>query len=181
MRNQYPDFNDTWYESIAPQLTQTMFIAAIYPYLEIVIFGGIMLLKIAVDRSCKCCNKTKTKAKTTQQFVNTYSGPEYLMHFKYSSILTQVFVSFMYGLFIPILFPIAAFGILNMYIVEKGGLLWYYRRPPVYDDALQRYALQYMKYAPIMMFLFGYWAHGNTAIFFNEVAETTHYNDVPDP
>jgi hypothetical protein len=87
----------------------------------------------------------------------------------------------MYGLFIPILFPIAAFGIFNMYIVEKGGLLWYYRRPPMYDDALQRYALEYMKYAPIMMFLFGYWAHGNTGIFFNEVAKTTHYNDVPDP
>merc|ERR1719240_269833 len=38
-----------------------------------------------------------------------------------------------------------------------------------------------MKYAPIMMFLFGYWAHGNTALFFNEVDVTTHYNDVPNP
>jgi hypothetical protein len=38
-----------------------------------------------------------------------------------------------------------------------------------------------MKYAPISMFVVGYWAHGNTGIFFNTVAETTHYNDVPNP
>lgn len=92
------------------------------------------------------------------------------MHFKYSSILTQVYVSFMYGLFIPMLFPIAAFGIFNMYIVEKGGLLWYYRKPPSYDGQLQKYALQYLKYAPITMFVLGYWAHSNTAMFHNEVA-----------
>lgn len=158
-----------------------MFIAAIYPYLEIIIFGSIMYLKVALDKSCKCCDKTKTKATTTQQFVNLYAGPEYLMHFKYSSILTQVWVSFMYGLFIPILFPIACLGIFNMYIVEKGALLWYYRKPPMYDNKLQRYALQYMKYAPFTMFVLAYWSHGNTGIFFNTVAVTTHYNAVPNP
>jgi hypothetical protein len=42
----------------------------------------------------------------------------------------------MYGLFIPVLFPIAAFGILNMYISEKFCLLYYYRKPPMYDDKL---------------------------------------------
>lgn len=65
-----------------------------------------------------------------------YGGPQYLMHFKYSSILTQVYVSFMYGLFIPILFPIATFGILNMYIVEKYCLLYYYQKPPMYGEQL---------------------------------------------
>lgn len=65
IRSQYPDFNDSWYETITPQLTQTMFITAIYPYLEILIFGGIMYLKIALDKSCKCCDKRRTKAVTT--------------------------------------------------------------------------------------------------------------------
>lgn len=41
LNNEFADLNDTWYENIAPQLTQTMFITAIYPYLEIAIFGGI--------------------------------------------------------------------------------------------------------------------------------------------
>lgn len=41
------------------------------------------------------------------------------MHFKYSSIMVQVFVSFMYGMAIPALFPIAFLGIFNMYVVER--------------------------------------------------------------
>ena len=109
---------------------------AIYPYIELAIFGSLWLLYQILDKSCQCCDKNKTKASTSLQFINLYAGPAYLMHFKYSSIMTQVFVSFMYGLFIPVLFPIAAFGILNMYISEKFCLLYYYRKPPIYDDKL---------------------------------------------
>lgn len=83
------------------------------------------------------------------------------MHFKYSSIMTQVFVSFMYGLFIPVLFPIAALGIINMYVCEKFCLLYYYRKPPMYDDKLQKEALAILKNAPMFMFILGYWAMGN--------------------
>lgn len=66
------------------------------------------------------------------------------MHFKYSSILTQIYISFAYGMFIPILFPITAFGILNMYLVEKFTLLYFYRKPPMYDDKLQNDATRVM-------------------------------------
>ena len=58
------------------------------------------------------------------------------MHFKYSSILTQVCVSFMYGMNIPLLFPIALVGIINMYIVERLTLAYYYQQPPMYDAKL---------------------------------------------
>lgn len=84
------------------------------------------------------------------------------MHFKYSSILTQIYISFTYGLFIPVLFPIAAFGIFNMYMVEKFALLYYYRKPPMYDDKLQKDAIKLMRNAPVGMFLLGYWALGNS-------------------
>jgi len=136
IHNQYPDFNENWYEEIGPQLTKTMFIMAIYPYLEMLIFGGLWNLYKILDKGCCCFDKHRTKATTPMKFINLYAGPAYLMHFKYSSILTQVYISFMYGLFIPVLFPIAAFGIFNMYMVEKFALLYYYRKPPMYDDKL---------------------------------------------
>ena len=63
------------------------------------------------------------------------------MHFKYSSILVQVFVSFMYGMFIPILFPITLFGIFNMYVVERLCLAYYFRQPPLYDAKLNLAAI----------------------------------------
>lgn len=103
------------------------------------------------------------------------------MHFKYSHILTLIYVTFMYGLFLPILFPIAAFGVFNMYIVEKLGILYIYRKPPSYDNTLSRIALRYLKGAPILMFLMSYWAFGNTAIFFNKKDLKVHNNAVQDP
>lgn len=55
-----------------------------------------------------------------------YSGPAYLMHYKYSSLLTIIFVTMTFGFGIPILFPIAAIAILILYIVEKSMLYYAY-------------------------------------------------------
>jgi len=42
-----------------------------------------------------------------------YSGPDYVIHFKYSGILNTMYITMMYGLGMPLLFPIAAFTFLN--------------------------------------------------------------------
>jgi hypothetical protein len=65
IHNQYPDVNENWYEEIGPQLTKTMFIMAVYPYLEMIIFGGIWNLKKILDKSCCCFEKHKTKTTTS--------------------------------------------------------------------------------------------------------------------
>jgi len=39
--------------------------------------------------------------------MDLYSGPEYIIHYKYSLLLNSAFVTMMYGLGMPILFPIA--------------------------------------------------------------------------
>jgi hypothetical protein len=94
-----------------------------------------------LDSGFYCCRSNDpkdkvTKTKTIDQYVKLYGGPVYLMHFKYSSILNQVWVSFFYGMFLPILFPIALIGIINMYIVERITLAWFYRQPPSFDGKL---------------------------------------------
>ena len=58
------------------------------------------------------------------------------MHYKVSSIIVQVGVSFMYGMFLPILFPIALLGLVNRYIYEKLTIAYYYKEPPKYDNKL---------------------------------------------
>lgn len=90
------------------------------------------------------------------------------MHFKYSSVLVQVFVSFMYGTFIPLLFLTTLFGIFNMYVVERLCLAFYFRQPPLYDAKLNLAAIKILKGAPILMFMLGYWFLSNRQIFFNE-------------
>lgn len=68
-----------------------------------------------------------------------------------------------------------------MYMVEKFALLYYYRKPPMYDDKLQKDAINLLRNAPVGMFILGYWALGNSAIFFNEKSEKVSRNEVSDP
>lgn len=145
-----------------------MMIMAVWPYIEISIFGGIRTLTKCLDAPCFCFgSRTTTKATTQFRYITIWAGPEYLMHFKYSSILTQVFVTFMYGPLLPVLIPQCAFGLFNLYIVEKWSLYYYNRKPPMYDDRLNKKALEYLKTFPaFLFFMFGYWAVGNMQLFF---------------
>ena len=54
-----------------------------------------------------------TKMKSMGSYKKLWSGGDYLMHIKSSEILLVVFVTCMYGVGMPLLFPVAAlnFGI----------------------------------------------------------------------
>lgn len=67
----------------------------------------------------------------------------------------------MYGLALPELWPIAALTFFNYYITDRFLLAYFYQRPPVYDDKLNKTALELMMYAPLFMLFFGYWCMGN--------------------
>ena len=100
--------------------------------------------------------------------MDLYAGPEMLMYFKYSNVMNLVFAAFTHGVALPILFPIACFGILNNFISERVLLAYYYRAPPMFDDELNRQALFLLKLAPLSGLAMGYWYLGNRQIFFNE-------------
>ena len=165
LRGSYTDLTPNWYLDIGPALTKTMFINSIYPYIDFCIGFGPKLLFRLKDS----CFQNKTKCLTIQQYVNLYAGPEYLMHFKYAAILNTVWVTFMFGLALPMLFPIAAFTFFNNYVVERLLLTYYYKKPPMYDEKLNNTALAWAKYAPILMMAFGYWIMGNKQIFQNVI------------
>ena len=90
------------------------------------------------------------------------------MHWAYSYVLNLVFVAFLHGIALPILFPIACFGIFNNFVVERVLLARYYKQPPLYDYRLNNHALNALLYAPLLMLANGYWVLGNRQMFFNE-------------
>jgi len=67
----------------------------------------------------------------------------------------------MYGLALPELFPIAAFTFFNYYVTDKYLITYFYRKPPLYDEKLNNAMLHTMKFAPLLMFFFGWWCMGN--------------------
>jgi hypothetical protein len=90
-----------------------------------------------------------------------YSGPVFFIHYKYSAILNIAFVTMMYGMGLPVLFPIAAFSFLTLYVMEKLLLHYVYREPPMYDEKLNKNALSILTYAPVLFLAFGYWMLSN--------------------
>lgn len=158
----------SWYLVIGPSLISTMFFNSIYVYIDLLSMWGMKLLFRCLDqKGIWCCKGRKTKKTTIQGFVNLYSGPPHSMNYKYALILNTVFVTFMFGVAIPLLFPIACFTFFNLYCCEKFLLTYYHPRPPVYDDKLNNLTLTATKWAPFFMFFFGYWFLGQPQIFYN--------------
>ena len=121
-----------------------------------------------LDRGFGSCDTYRTKKTTLQPYIELYSGPTFFIHYKYSFILNVTFVTFMYGIGIPVLFPIAALSFFILYTVEKGMIYYSYRQPPMYDDKLNKMVLGLMTYAPLLMMSFGYWMLSNKQLISNE-------------
>lgn len=100
--------------------------------------------------------------------MDVYSGPVYYMHYKYSSIMTNTFITFMYGFGMPILFPLACVSFIVLYTVEKWLLFYGYRLPPMYDERLSQDVLNKLQFAPILYLAFGYWMCSNQQLLSND-------------
>jgi hypothetical protein len=109
--------------------------------------------------------------------VNLHAGPIYFIHFKYSYIMTITFVTFMYGIELPILFPIALLSFFILYTVERLTLTYYYRKPPMYDEKMNKAAIGTLKWAPVFMLCFGYWGLTNKQIFSNVALPKLYASD----
>ena len=118
--------------------------------------------------------------KTTQiyKYLELYSGPDYIIHFKYSGILNVTYVTMMYGLGLPILFPIAALTYFIFWSVERYGIAYTYQMPPALDDTLTKNALRMLSWAPVLFLLNGFWMLSNKQIFDSEINEL---HDSTDP
>jgi hypothetical protein len=173
------DFQSVWFNDIGYTLVGAMMFNIYWPAFEFFAFYMMRTGFRLLDRNFSC-NKNKTKKTTVQQYVELYSGPVYFIHYKYSSILNITFVTFMYGIGVPLLFPIAVFSFFVLYLVEKSMLYWSYRQPPMYDDKLNKSVLKKMTYAPLLFLAFGYWMLSNNQLFGNSVFQVQSRYD-PQP
>lgn len=184
LRGTMTDLDLNWYTDIADALVWTMLINSVYVYLGFVMQAAMMVVFRSLDKGCKnfwtCAETDQTKCLTIQQYVNTYAGPVHLMHFKYATAMNTIYTTFMYGLAIPVLFPIAFITFFNIYLVEKLCVAYWYQKPPMYGPELNTAALDMMRWAPLAFFIFGYWIMGNKQIF-NNTTPYVEYSNVAVP
>lgn len=155
----YADFNALWWKAIGNALLSTMLINSIFPIVEFFMYWGLLRFPFRwMDKSWSCStDPEKTRKTSITSYIDCYAGPEFLMHFKYSSILNIIFVTFMYGLGLPMLFPYAVLALSVLWFSEEMLFYYSYRLPPMYDETLGKAVISKMKIAPIFMMLFGYW------------------------
>lgn len=98
-----------------------------------------------------------TKSVTSQQFMNNFAGPEVKFDDRYSFIFLISFVTFQFGLALPILFPIAMLAMINLMISEKILFAYFYVKPPMYGNEMNDGALEVLEKVPFIMLIFGFW------------------------
>lgn len=130
----FADFNSDWYRIVGNVIVDTMFLNALWPFIDIVIYGALRYAYRWCDHGfCGSWNKYNTKCTTLQQYVDIHCGDAFYMHFKYSAILNIAFVTLMFGFGMPILFPYAVLAFYILYVTEKVLLYYMYRQPPNYN------------------------------------------------
>jgi hypothetical protein len=144
-----------------------MCINAILPY--VALFQGWAVPWIFRKIDMKFGNdRYVTKQKSMSKYKNLWSGGDYIMHIKNSAILLVVFVTCLYGIGMPILFPVAAINFFNQGVCERIMACYQVKLPPLLDDTMINNLFSTLKWAPLMMLLNGYWMLTNEQIFNNK-------------
>ena len=95
-------------------------------------------------------------------------GYDFLIHVKYTTVMNITYTAMMYGMFIPMIFPLAAIAIYNQKLCERILVATYYKLPPKLGDKMTRDVLHLMKYAPFFLLFNTFWIMDNQQFFNNK-------------
>jgi hypothetical protein len=161
------DFNQNWYTSMGDTIVGSMKFNIWFPVAMEFGYWG-MRLAYRLRDYLKAPEGFNTSSQSIQQYINLYAGPQYFMHYKYSSIMNIVFITFMFGPGLPLLFPIAAASLAVFFCLEKYMLYYVFKQPPAYDEKLNNSVLTNLQFAPFFLLGFGYWMLTNQQLLSND-------------
>lgn len=72
-----------------------------------------------------------------------------------------VYITFLFAPGLPILFPIALFGLVIQLVTNKLALAYFNKRPTVYDVQINYYMLRVLKAAPLLYIAVAAWVYSN--------------------
>lgn len=154
------DYDPLWYAQVGFLILKTMIINAFLPYVAVVQGWALPLLLRKMDMKWSN-DRYVTKKTSMAMYKKLWSGGEYVIHFKQSGVLLVVFVTCMYGVGMPLLFPVASFNFFNQYFCERIMAAYQVKLPPSLDDKLTKNMISVIKWAPLIMMFNGYWALSN--------------------
>ena len=91
------------------------------------------------------------------QYINLYSGPTFKLDYRYARAMCLIYITMMYGVGLPILFPIAFLSFVITYFMDIIMIFYCYRIPPNYDSSLHLHQVYQMEWAVVIFLTFGFW------------------------
>ena len=122
-----------------------------------------------LDRSFTPKEDYKTRKSTALAYANIYVGPEVEYFEKYPRLMSLIFVSMFYGFAQPLFFVLILIIFIVSYNVEKFEAIFFYRKPPMYDDTMSNTAVFFLKWCGFFYVAIGWWNVTNRQMFENEV------------
>jgi len=110
-----------------------------------------------------------TKLKTPLAYADLHSGedPEFFDY--YARLIKIIVVSMLYGFCMPIFLVLSLIILVFTYIIDKLKFAFYFQKPPMIDDTLQKNAIYFLKWGAFFYIAFGWWGLTNRQMFENVV------------
>ena len=102
-----------------------------------------------------------TKKMTVQAFEAAYMGPVFMLHYKYSFIMNIIFVTFIFGAAMPVLFLMAFGAMFIYYTQERMRMAYSYIKPPMYGSTMNQATLRFLLLAPYFYCISCAWVFSN--------------------
>lgn len=159
----HEDFSVEWYRDVGATLIMTMLMNVFTPHVANAMWQFIYGVQRCCDRRCTC-NKKRTKQLLQEDYENINTGNIFMFEFRYSQVLTQVYVTMMYSAGIPLLYPVSMVSFLMTYWVDKYLFIRHYKNPPSYTMAMAERTVLLMRYSLILHFIIGFLMLSNSKI-----------------
>lgn len=152
----HSDFTARWYYDVGISLTLSMLIEAFMPLVEFLIDWLIIKFERGADGAWKG-DPFHTKSNSQQEYIEKYSGPDFEISARYSTILLFLCISLIYGSVMPLLYPISLLAMFVLFTLDRCLVCYFYREPPSVDERLTQKAISYARRVPLLSLPFLFW------------------------
>ena len=98
-----------------------------------------------------------TRQKEMNSYKDELKGNELLIYRRYSYILVIFYITMMYGIGMPILFPLAAISFIVLWVVERYDVAKNVRQPPTTRYSFLNIVMHELRWGPLLLLINSYW------------------------
>ena len=155
------EFSSSWFSSIGT----TIILVQIQ---DIVVSKAIVMYDLFVLKFKQYMARTRKGYVLSQEELNKiYMGLEFEMPFRYAQLLSTIFVTFTFGIGIPLLYPIACATMLFAYFLDKFIFVSYSLTPERLNATLSHSVAQILPFALVIHLGMSIWVLSNNELFSN--------------